>query len=95
MKPKPFEILLSPQFDGEHWVYIMRVGDDEHEYTEHMRRAVLMTHAPALLHELKAAFELLLQVLDHHRDGKPLPPETDNAPRGPGYLECHRLGRRP
>jgi hypothetical protein len=58
MKPKPFEILLSPQFDGEHWVYMMRVGDDEHEYTEHMRRAVLMMHAPALLHELKATFEL-------------------------------------
>jgi hypothetical protein len=75
MKPKPFEILLSPQFDGEHWVYIMRGGDDEHEYAEHMRRAVLMTHAPSLLHELKAAFELLLQVLDHHRDGKPLPPQ--------------------
>jgi hypothetical protein len=75
MKPKPFEILLSPQFDGERWVYVMRVGDNEHESAEHMRRAVLMMHAPALLHELKAAFELLLQVLDHHRDGKPLPPK--------------------
>jgi hypothetical protein len=43
---------------------MMRVGDDEHKYAEHMRRAVLMMHAPALLHELKAAFDLLLQVLD-------------------------------
>jgi hypothetical protein len=75
MKPKPFEIFLSPQPDREHWVYMMRVGDDENEYAEHTRRAVLMMHAPALLHELKAAFQLLLQVLDHHRDGKPLPPK--------------------
>ena len=93
MKPKPFKILLSRLFDGEHWVY-MRVGDDEHEYAEHMRRAVLMIHAPALLHELKAAFELLLEVLDHHRDGK-LPPKLAARPGGPGYLERHRLGRRP
>jgi hypothetical protein len=33
----------------------------------------MMPQAPGLLHELKAAFELVLQVLDHQREGKPLP----------------------
>ncbi len=45
-------------------------------FAEHARRALIMQHAPCLLHELKDAFELLLQVLDHQRDGKPLPVQT-------------------
>jgi hypothetical protein len=33
-----------------------------------------MSHAPELLNELKACYEILLRVLDHQRDGAPLPP---------------------
>jgi len=54
----------------------MEIGNDEHAPAEHERRAVLMRHAPELLNELKAAFELLMRVLDHQRDGKPLPAQT-------------------
>jgi hypothetical protein len=76
IKPKPFRIFSCPQAnpdDRGHWAYMMEIGKDEHTFAEHTRRALIMQHSPELLHELKAAFELLLQVLDHHRDGKPLP----------------------
>jgi hypothetical protein len=79
MKPKPFKIFSCSQAspdNREHWIYMMEIGEDELTLTEHARRAVIMRHAPGLLHELKAAFELLLQVLDHQRDGKPLPMQT-------------------
>jgi hypothetical protein len=79
MKPKPFEIFFcshaSPD-SREHWIYMMKIGQDELTFTGHARRALIMLHAPGLLHELKAAFELLLRVLDHQRDGKPLPMRT-------------------
>jgi hypothetical protein len=75
MKPKPFKIFSCSEAnpDTGHWVYKMEIGNDERVPAEHERRAVLMRHAPELLNELKAAFELLMQVLDHQRDGKPLP----------------------
>jgi hypothetical protein len=78
MKPKPFKIFSCSEAnpDRDHWVYKMEIGNDEHASPEHERRAVLMRHAPELLNELKAAFELLMQVLDHQRDGKPLPTQA-------------------
>jgi hypothetical protein len=53
----------------------MRGGEDEYESAEHMRRAVLMMHAPGLLHELKAPSSFCCKCWIHHRDGKPLPPK--------------------
>ena len=88
MKPRPFKVFSCPQAnppqsfakaspdDGRHWAYMMEIGKDEHSFAEHERRALLMTHAPELLHELRVALEILLQVLDHQRDGKPLPLQT-------------------
>jgi hypothetical protein len=77
MKPRPFEISCYPPNDPDDYrSYWMKIGPTEHAFAEYERRVLLMRHAPELLHELKAAFELLLQVLDHHRDGKPLPLQT-------------------
>ncbi len=79
MKPRPFKIFSCPQAspdDERHWAYMMEIGKDEHGFAEHERRALLMMHAPELLHELKAAADLLLQVCGHWRDGKPLPTQT-------------------
>jgi hypothetical protein len=78
MKPKPFKIFSCSEAkaDGSHLVYKMEIGNDEYGAAEHERRALLMRHAPELLNELKAAFELLMQVLDHQREGKRLPTQT-------------------
>jgi hypothetical protein len=76
MKPKPFKIFSCPEAnpdDGEHWAYMMEIGKDEHTAAEHERRALLMMHAPGLLHELKVVTELFLQVFIHEFEGKPLP----------------------
>jgi hypothetical protein len=74
--PKPFEISAYPPNDPHsYWAYWMKVGPDERVPAEHERRALLMRHAPELLHELRACYEILLRVLDHHRDGVPLPPQ--------------------
>jgi len=76
MKPKPFEICSIPNDGpdgGRHWVYRMEIDESERECAEHERRALLMRHAPGLLHELKVALELLVDVCDHHREQKPLP----------------------
>ena len=79
--PKPFKIFSYPQGnpnEGTHWCYWMKIVDDEKErdLAEHNGRALLMRHSPELLNELKAAFGILLQVLDHQRAGKPLPKRT-------------------
>ena len=80
MKPQSFEIVSHPPLTdpakGNYWLYWMKIGPDEQDPAKHERRASLMRHAPELLHELKAAFKLLLQVLDHQRDGKSLPTQT-------------------
>jgi hypothetical protein len=76
MKPTPFKILSCPLANpdhGGHWVYWMEIDQSERECAEHERRALLMMHAPGLLHELKIALELLVDVCDHHRQEKPLP----------------------
>jgi hypothetical protein len=78
-KPKPFEIFSYPPDnpdDGRDWVYMMKTDASERDFAEHERRALIMRHAPELLHELKAATELLLQLCDHGRDGKPLPMQS-------------------
>ena len=75
-KPKPFEISCYPPNDQYAWSYWMKIGPDELRRADAERRALLMRHAPELLHELKAATELLLQLCDHGRDGKPLPTQT-------------------
>jgi hypothetical protein len=72
MKPTPFQIISYHQADsnnGEHQADVKEIGTHEHE-------RLLMQHAPELLHELKTALGLLLQVLDHHREGKPLPAKS-------------------
>jgi hypothetical protein len=73
-KPKPFEISRYPPNSdaGTHWSYWMKADSDPAEYE---RRALLMSHSPELLNELKACYEILLRVLDHQRDGVPLPPQ--------------------
>jgi hypothetical protein len=77
MKPKLFEIsCYPPNNPDDYCTYWIKIGPAEQELAEHQRRALLMTHAPELLHELKAATELLLQVCDHGRQGKPLPTQT-------------------
>ena len=76
-KPKPFEIsCYPPNNPDDYCTYWIKIGPAEQEFAEHERRALLMSHAPELLHELKAATELLLQVCDHGRQGKPLPTQT-------------------
>jgi hypothetical protein len=50
----------------------MKADSDPAEYE---RRALLMRHSPELLNELRACYEILLRVLDHQRDGVPLPPQ--------------------
>ena len=80
MKPKPFKIFSCPQANsdgGDHWVYTMEVGQDEHTLTEYERRALLIRHAPELLHELKISFGIIKQLLAHLAEGRPLPLQTD------------------
>ena len=74
MKPAPFQIFIYPPNDpNAYWPYWMKADS---EPGEQERRALIMRHAAELLHELKAALEILAQVLDHQRDGKPLPLQT-------------------
>jgi hypothetical protein len=76
-KPKPFEVSFHPPNNPDDYrAYWLKIESTEHGFIEDERRALLMRHAPGLLYELKTAFELLLQLLDHHRDGKPLPLQT-------------------
>ena len=73
-KPKPLKISCYPPNDADpYWSYWMKADRDPAELE---RCALVMRHAPELLHELKAAFELLMKVLDHQRDGNPLPTQT-------------------
>jgi hypothetical protein len=68
-KPKPLDIATHPPTDPKaYWPLWLRHGPEHAE-----RLALLMSHAPELLHELKAAAELLVDVCDHYRDGKPMP----------------------
>jgi hypothetical protein len=76
MDRKPFKVRSCPladPSDDDHWVYKMEVGEDERALAEHRRRELIMSHSPELLHELRAATELLMKVLDHRRIGTPLP----------------------
>src|SRR5215470_5272225 len=58
-KPKPFEISCYPPNDADpYWSYWMKADRDPAELE---RCALVMRHAPELLHELKAAFELLMK----------------------------------
>jgi len=73
-KPAPLGIATAPPTDPSAAtpLYLGRLDAAERE-----RVAVLLRHAPALLHELKAAVELLLGVCDHYRQDAPLPSAFD------------------
>jgi hypothetical protein len=74
-KPAPFDIATEPPADPAAGTSYWMMGSIDS--AERERRALIMRHAPELLNELKAAAELLVDVCDHHRDGKPLPSALD------------------
>jgi hypothetical protein len=73
-KPKPLDIATSsPNPDAGTPLWLM----GSHSDAERDRCALLMKHAAELLHELKAAAELLVDVCDYYRQQKPLPSALD------------------
>jgi hypothetical protein len=73
-KPAPLDIATRPPNDGTatpFWLMGCTTPADAE------RLALLMSHSPELLNELRACYETLLRVLDHQRDGKPLPPQFE------------------
>jgi hypothetical protein len=70
-KPKPFDITTDPPANPAAGSPLWLLGS--HDAAEYEDRVLIMRHAPELLHELRACYEILLRVLDHQRDGVPLP----------------------
>jgi hypothetical protein len=70
-KPKPLDITTHLPTDPNAGAPFWLMGSVDS--AERERCALIMRHAPELLHELKAAAELLVDVCDHYRDGKPMP----------------------